>query len=72
MRSFKTHTRMMTIGALLVAIPVGLLPVIGCGEDEAPIVASDKSKDDLQKEIENPFGVEVKTGKAKSKSSRRN
>jgi len=50
-------------------LAVGLLSLAGCGggERELPIVDSKKPKDDLQKDIENPYGAPAKEGKAARK-----
>jgi hypothetical protein len=48
-----------------------LIPSLaGCGgEPELPVLPSNKPKDELQKEIDNPLGVPIKTGpKSKTKT----
>jgi hypothetical protein len=62
--------RALTLGPLIVAVSAGLLPMAGCGEPEAPIAPTDKGRDELQKDIENPYGVEVKKTKPGSRSRR--
>lgn len=52
----------------LLLTPLGAALLAGCtGEREAPIIPSSKPKDDLQKDLENPYGGPVKEGKAKRK-----
>ncbi|WP_165248897.1 hypothetical protein [Paludisphaera soli] len=63
-------SRALTLGPLILACSAGLLPMAGCGESEAPIASTDKKRDDLQKDIENPYGVEVKQPKPGSRSRR--
>jgi hypothetical protein len=51
-------------------LAAGMAGLAGCRrEPELPVIPSNKSKDDLQKEIENPLGIPVekgrKTGKAR-------
>ena len=46
---------------------VGSSALVGCGEKEATIIPSNKKKDELQKDIENPYGVEIKTPKVNKK-----
>ena len=38
----------------------GVLLAAGCGEKEARIIPANRSKDELQKDIENPYGVQLK------------
>lgn len=46
---------------LLFGIAAGSLPLAGCGgANELPVIPSTKSKDELQKEIENPYGLSFK------------
>jgi len=48
-------------------LAVGSLSLAGCGggERELPVIDSKKPKDDLQREIENPYGPPAKRGKSK-------
>lgn len=66
----KAPPRSLTLGFLIVAFSAGLLPTAGCGEPEAKVLSTDKGRDALQKDIENPYGVEVKQTKPKSRSRR--
>lgn len=50
---------------------IGGSPLAGCGEKEATIIPSNKKKDDLQKDIENPYGADIKTPTPKKKGGRR-
>jgi len=47
----------------------GLATLPGCvgGEKELPVIDSKKPKDELQLEIENPYGVPAKRSKSKRK-----
>ena len=47
-------------GALGLGLFAGVLLVAGCGEKEARIIPANKSKNELQKDIENPYGVHLK------------
>jgi len=49
---------------------VGSSVLVGCGEKEAAVIPSNKKKDELQKDIENPYGVEIKAPNAKKKGGR--
>lgn len=58
---------------LLAGVAAGSLPLAGCGgEKEAPILSSNKSKDELQKEIENPYGAPPPKQSGKRRGGRRN
>lgn len=71
MWSSRRSARALTFGTLIAVTSSGVLPLAGCGESEAPIKSTDKKRDDLQKEIENPLGIPEKAAKGKPSRSRR-
>jgi hypothetical protein len=63
-------TRRVAIRSLLVSsLAAGMAPLSGClgGEESYPVIPSDKPKDELQKDIDNPFGAPIPKGKSKAK-----
>ncbi|MDG3006884.1 hypothetical protein [Paludisphaera mucosa] len=70
MWSFTVSRRGLITSGLLVAFSAGMVCVAGCGEREARIAPSDKKKEDMQKDIDNPYGAEIKDTIKKGKSAR--
>lgn len=69
MRSIKATAAAFAAGTFYFAGGAALSVTSGCGgEPEAKILSTDKSKDELQKEIENPFGEVAPKGKGKAKA----
>ncbi len=63
-------TRRVMIRSLLVfPFAAGLAALSGCGEAEKtyPVIPTNKSKDELSADVDNPFGAPVPKGKSKAK-----
>jgi hypothetical protein len=60
-----TMTRRALLASLATAGCLGLAILPGCGEPEADIAPAEKPKDELQKDIENPYGAAPIEGKAR-------
>lgn len=62
-------TRRVALFSFLVPpLAAGVVSLAGCGgEKEVPVIPSSKGKDDLQSDIENPYGGQTKKGKPKRK-----
>lgn len=63
-------TRRAAIRSLLTfpLAAAGLAALSGCGGEKTyPVIESKKPKDELHKDIENPFGGEFKQGKPKKR-----
>lgn len=72
MRYFKTTTSALAAGALYLAAATALSAASGCGgEAEAPILSTDKNKDQLQREIENPLGEVAPKARGKARKGAR-
>ena len=56
----RSLSRAFVLAPLGLGLFAGVLLVAGCGEKEARIISANKSKDELQKDIENPYGVHLK------------
>lgn len=66
----RTTLRVLLSLSIAFAVVSGACALPGCGEKEAPVIPSSKKKDDLQKDIENPYGVELKAPKAVKRRGR--
>jgi hypothetical protein len=64
------QTRRVAIRSFLVLpFAAGLAALPGCGTAETsyPVIPTNKSKEEFQKDVDNPFGVPIKEGKSKKR-----
>jgi len=69
MTETKITRRVAILSSLMASFAGGIGCLSGCGgaEKELPVIDSKKPKDELQLDIENPYGNPAKKGKPKRK-----
>lgn len=59
----------MIRSSLVLPFVAGLAALPGCtsGETTYPVIPTNKSKEEFQKDVDNPFGVPIKESKSKKR-----